>query len=72
MTEREHDGAEHARDVLDNPEWSEDDVRAGGSLTDFAPEMAEAIARTLGRPVRRAAPRPDVDRTPALQDVPSS
>ena len=56
MTERDHDRAGHARDVMDNPDWSEDDVRAGYSLADFAPETAKNIAQALGRPVRRRKP----------------
>ena len=71
MRTHEHDGAEHVADVMNNPEWSEEDVRAGRSLADFAPEMAETIARTLGRPIRRRE-RPDVDPKPELQDVSSS
>ena len=53
MTEREHARDDQdARDVADNPEWSESDIRAGRSLADFEPVLADNIARLIGRPVR--------------------
>lgn len=54
MTERDDQRENDVREVLDNPEWSEADIRAGYSLSDFAPAMAESIAHMLGRPVRRS------------------
>ncbi len=57
MTERDHDREGHARDVMDNPEWSGDDIRAGRSLADFAPQTAKNIAQVLCRPVRRRKSR---------------
>ena len=50
--EREYDREQNIRDVLDNPEWDEADVRAGRKLADFEPDLAANIARALGRPVR--------------------
>ena len=65
MMERDHDREGHARDVMDNPEWSAEDIRAGCSLADFAPEMAKDIARVLGRP-GRGRKRPAADPKPKV------
>ena len=59
MMEREQTrDDEDAGDVADNPEWSEEDIRADKHLSEFAPELAANIARTLRRPMRPPARRP--------------
>ena len=50
--ELERDRKADTRDVLDNPEWDEADIRARRTLADFAPELAANIARAIGRPAR--------------------
>lgn len=50
--ELERDRTADVRDVLDNPEWNDADIRARRTLADFAPELAANIARAIGRPVR--------------------
>ncbi len=52
MTERDRE------EVLDNPEWSEADIKTGRHLSDVTPKLAGRIARILGRPMRGAKAKP--------------
>ena len=47
-------------DVMDNPEWSPADIRAGERLADYAPELSVNISRALSphKPFMQEAGRP--------------
>jgi hypothetical protein len=50
------------REVLDNPEWSEDDIRKGTRLRDFAPALADTLRRAAsGQRVTARAGSPPGD-----------